>query len=665
MKGKTKIFIWLFTTMMLIMPVAASGFIEIQPIRFIQFSFEPENETIRTSNIGVNVYTAELVQQSDHGYQFFEETYHTTKYSDTDGKLTFIAPSNYFSISVDLSTLPVDTGVTTQTFFYSDSVSMDNIELKIVDYAAYTATQNDSGIALYSADGQQIYANHTTDQNTTLPSSLSVSALQNLNKLDSQITVHVGTKTFELNKSDPLQNVNLNGKIDLLATEGIISEHQKYELIAEAVVNGQSLDECSTMTIGKFVDYYSSLDEAEITPILRSAYASLTSVPTYISAAYVNSSGGRFRVYYEAGGTNPMSSSVASSVATHMESIYQKFCTSSSYSGFSGFINPTSQDYSCYLIYLTRTLSASDVLAETVPWTMGNSFMKVHYDLTALPIYNNQSPYQGYPKAYWGILAHEYIHGIMHKYGQGSSHAYDYWLGESFASWGGVEYEPEYAKMCDSRISTFSNEYKNGTPLENLSSSSCYAPLFPLYIRQEMGGMNTIKAIFQELDSTGNPLYDIDDGLTTKGYSFSTALGGMATYSIYPSEFYDAATSGWNSMSLATITSAHLGYGNYIPSTATAYYRFGAPTGTTNKTLTVTIDIINSTDDIVLNTVRTYTTGAVVLSENIPISGKRFTVVQNNMGSLSSKLMTFALTNGTKDGGSIYNCTYTINGSYS
>ena len=118
-------------------------------------------------------------------------------------------------------------------------------------------------------------------------------------------------------------------------------------------------------------------------------------------------------------------------------------------------------------------------------------------------------------------------------------------------------------------------------------------------------------------------------------------------------------------MSLATITSAHLGYGNYIPSTATAYYRFGAPTGTTNKTLTVTIDIINSTDDIVLNTVRTYTTGAVVLSENIPISGKRFTVVQNNMGSLSSKLMTFALTNGTKDGGSIYNCTYTINGSYS
>ena len=117
MKGKTKIFIWLFTTMMLIMPVAASGFIEIQPIRFIQFSFEPENETIRTSNIGVNVYTAELVQQADHGYQFFEETYHTTIYSDTDGKLTFIAPSNYFSISVDLSTLPVDTGVTTQTFF--------------------------------------------------------------------------------------------------------------------------------------------------------------------------------------------------------------------------------------------------------------------------------------------------------------------------------------------------------------------------------------------------------------------------------------------------------------------------------------------------------------------------------------------------------------------
>ncbi len=67
------------------------------------------------SGIDIKVYRAELSYADDTGFAVYDETLAFTVTTDASGKVSFVRPSERFSITVDINTLPVGYGVERRT----------------------------------------------------------------------------------------------------------------------------------------------------------------------------------------------------------------------------------------------------------------------------------------------------------------------------------------------------------------------------------------------------------------------------------------------------------------------------------------------------------------------------------------------------------------------
>lgn len=219
---------------------------------------------------------------------------------------------------------------------------------------------------------------------------------------------------------------------------------------------------------------------------------------------------------------------------------------------------------------------------------------------------------------YRGVLAHEYMHAILHRYKIGGAGQIA-WMHESFASWAGCVYESSYTQYHSGNVSRFITN--SGYPLDEFSTvdndllkSRHYGSLvFPLYIYQRMGGCQTIKKILELYSNSTSPFNAIANGLEYYGYSFEDAVAGCWTYCYAPSFFYDISSEEWDAEPTHEYGADDYPYSSNMPNellpTACQYLDFTVPENTMGN-LTITLDFLDSgTDELYLRIMRTTSTG--------------------------------------------------------
>lgn len=507
-------------------------------------TIKADTRNVNLAGIVVDVYSAELGHsEPETGYYEYNEDLAFTVTSGKDGKISFIRPSEYFSITVQLDSLPTGYGMDTQTRFFSESEKEFTCTLSKITSVDVIEQDGEFVPVLYSKTGKQLLAN-------TEIKTVSKKLNQNLKGIEStkkefsfneKISVSLYGKEYNFNKETVCEYKNELDKAGQLFDKGLISENDYMVALSEYILDDKTEKKSRSQTDDlEFIDgtelyfalkTYCEKQSGKTDKKVKAALEFLEGVPKKDTLTYVISDDAHFRVYYD---SNKVKSSVAKVVANEFQTIDELFC------GLWGFRRPRKNaNTSYYEVYLVSDLG-NGILGTANPQNDGSSYIKIVIS-AAEAIYNHTGG-SGYPDALRGILAHEYMHGIMFRYGIFGTNSERTWMHESFADWAGIAYEPSYAPYRKNTVRVFlSHSYE---PLDYFTTrGDCQrrhygACIFPLYIQQECGGVDTIREILLSYLQSNSPLTAINDGLISCGSSLAEAFAGFATFNYSPNHYY-------------------------------------------------------------------------------------------------------------------------------
>lgn len=171
------------------------------------------DDYVNISNIKVDILKSDLMQ-TDEDVSVYENTYMYSVYTDSTGNYSFIKPSEKCLVQIDLSSLPLNTGVDSQSYFVDDSNNIDDFTLNtIADIDIVDAeTAN-----VYDAYGNDLVTNLNLE--TTMPN-ISMYGIDNNSEI--QTNIMANANGFVKTKSiDVLSNTDdLITKADSLYTMG-------------------------------------------------------------------------------------------------------------------------------------------------------------------------------------------------------------------------------------------------------------------------------------------------------------------------------------------------------------------------------------------------------------------------------------------------------------
>ena len=622
-----------------------------------------EFSNLDLSGITIDVYAAE-VSYSDisTGYIEYDEEYSFSVETGTDGKASFNRPSEAFSITVCLDTLPSNLGIDHHTQFITSQTNVYEATLFEVENIDIERDSGEIAPCFFDKNGNVVYA----DAEVTLIQN-NEETLHSINANKKQISYN---ETVVVSYQDSQHTITDNivykytdnyDKIGYLLANKLISEDDYFELLSQYILDDSLLSSISNSLDGtelywKMMNYSNKLN-TKMTVNMQKAIEKLSVSNLSEASLYQSSDNGHFRVYYD---SSESTAAIAKAVANEFQAVDSLFCTSW------GFRQPyynTSTSY--YKIYLVDTTSYS---GSTPLVGSQGSYINISCD-TAEHIYNDTG-ISGYPDAYKGVVAHEYMHAIFYRYGILYNTSERQWMHESFASWAGIAYESDYSAFRTSAVKQFLSStwqsldyFTDGGSYDLRHYGSC---VFPLYIQQQMGGYNTIKRILLSYSSSNSPFTAINTGLQYYGYSLSSAYAGCASYNYDATYFYsntpDSGYYAWGSGDVYEFNtypvSSSVTHG--VQGLACHYTQFNAPVNT-NSTLTITVDYSGITGgaEAVLKTIRKTESGDNYIN-NRTISSNRCTIVQNNFGHYIAKSITIVPINAANSGHVSYTRTATL-----
>ena len=633
--------------------VSADAFDQVDGSKFA-ITIQSESSNVDLSGITIDVYTAQVAfADVSVGHYEYDEEYSFSVVTGKNGKVTFERPSEYFSITVRMETLPKNYGIDNHTRFFTRDINeyIGNIyEISSVDI------DDDAGEVvpiLYGKNGNIIYAEASVEIIPKGNSKQVYRVDQDAKSIShiNEINVSVYDNNYKYLKNVVYQYSNDVDKAGYLYTEGFISEQEYIESLSQYVLaaTSNSVDTDSvdgTELYWKLRNYYEKCGSICTDNVVKALESFDNSISTKAST-YVTSSDGHFRVYFD---NSAITSAIAQSVANEFQAADALFCTSW------GLRRPYLNTSTSY--YKVNLVDTSAYAGQTPLEGTEGSYINISYT-TARNIYN-RTGISGYPDAYKGVVAHEYMHAIFYRYGIMYNTTERQWMHESFASWAGIAYKSDYSAFRTSAVKQFlSSTWK---PLDYFTDGGTYGSrhygscVFPLYIQQQMGGYNTIKRILLSYSNSNAPFTAINTGLTYYGYSLASAYAGCASYNYNASYFYsNVPTSGyyaWGSGDIyefstypqsSSVTSG-------VQDLACHYTQFNAPVNT-NSTLTITVDYSGITGgaNAVLKTVRKTESGNNYIT-NRTISNNRSTIVQYNFGYHIAKSITIVPINAATSG---------------
>lgn len=604
----------------------------------------PEDTDINVQNIEIKVYSAEIADANqEDGYIQFDETYCFSVYTNEDGIAIFTIPSKCFSITVNIETLPQNTGVNKHTQFYANGRKEDTIYISEITNVILEEGETTYYPLAYDKYGKTIYAKSETEievVNEFLPKIISLLDLKKLEKLSYRISAKYYGKVYSFTKDVQINEYNVIDKAEILFINKVISEGRYIELLSDYILD-KTGDYYNEMIDGTSIyltlkNYYDSASKIALSSKTIEAMNYFTGSTTS-STAYVMSASGHFRVYYD---NQSMSPTVAQAVANEFDLIDAYFCTTNS------FPRPE-YDSSYYKIELVPNDGNNNFAGQTTLVGLYGSYIKIRYDY-ALDLHN--SGWSSYPDAYVGILAHEYWHAILFRKMIWGGTSAGTWFHESTASMAGCIYESDYVKYNEKWVNRYLNTPNNSLLYYSESGDDIYrhygSLLFPLYIYQVYGGWNAIKSTLNHY--TTNPISAIENGLgaISPSYTVASAYSGHAGYNYDPDYFYGSIASVWGQAKLNgdPNTLHHYAYNRSWTNSelSSYYYNFQALTNIACP-LSITIDLtISGNANPIIKTIRTTASGSKYISTR-SISSNRCTIMQNNFNIGSSTATTLAV----------------------
>ena len=620
-----------------------------------------EDESIDLSIVEVQIFLAEITFEDKNAeYEVYSEKYAYSVYPNASGEILINRPAEYFSISINLKTLPLGYGIDNHTYFFfpNDNGYCATLN-KIADVSIL---QENEDIIPFICDnhGNQIFTDVCFGE---VPSAKKycIDDLGCQILLEREYQVIVQGKPYCISKEITLPYANDYEKNELFYKFGLITRHEyvnnicTYMLYPEMYSASSHLD--GTALYWEIRNYLDSIDvKTRDCSFIENVYYSF--FPETITEddnpsrddSFVVSNGGYFKVWYDA---NSISAAKASAVANAFDSVDSLFCSSW------GFLRPYYQPNSTYYNVYIKNITPS---GETPRNGTYGSYINISYD-TANHIYSID-PYSAYPNQYMGIIAHEYMHAIFYRYGIFYDSDDRKWMHECFSRWAGIAFEGDYIAKTVNDVNVFmATTYEPLPYFSSLYSSRHYGSLvFPLYIQQQLGGYNTIKKILSYYSASNDPLTAINAGLVYYNHSLAEAYSGCAAFNYSPSYFYSGIPGVWNSAYTIMITSyPYYSSSSSIKKLACHYYRCNS-VGNNGQTLSITIDFtsIPSGAVPVVKTIRETSNGTKYIS-NCTISSNRCTIVQYNFGNSNSASMTFIPMNaGVSSGNIMYTKTVTL-----
>lgn len=602
-----------------------------------EISILSEVPNVDLSGIGINVYSAQVAfADNATGYVEYDEEFAFTVETGEDGKVSFVKPSQAFSITICLETLPQNSGIDNHTKFFTGEANSYQAVLSEIAEVNILRSSGEVVPCMYDKNGNAVYADAKTEViNNGRKTLYSVDEENKRISFNQTVTVSIYDKTYTFSEDVVHEYQDNYGKIRYLFAEGLVSEDEYIDDLCQHILDDSLLSAESEISDGTELYWrlrnYSEKLGTKKTDKLARALNKLESGNSTRAITFESSANGHFRVYYDNEDNEQITSEIAKAVANEFQAVDALFCTNW---GFRRPYYDTSTSY--YIVYLVNT---SDYAGQTPLVGTQGSYINISFD-AARNIYNNAGVW-GYPDAYKGVVAHEYMHAIFYRYGIMYDTSERQWMHESFANWAGIAYTDDFAAYHSTAVRQFLSttwrplDYFNDGDLYLRHYGSC---VFPLYIQQEMGGYNTIKRILLSYSASSAPFTAINTGLQYYGYSLSEAYAGCASFNYDAGYFYtDAPDTGgyaWgrgNVYEFSTYPqSSSVTHG--VQELACHYTQFNAPANT-NSTLTITVDYSRITGgaEAVLKTVRKTESGDNYIT-NRTISGNRCTIVQYNFG---------------------------------
>lgn len=584
-----------------------------------------EDTSVDLANIKVDIYSAQLAYSDEiNGYYQYDETFVYTESLSTNGTLSFVKPSDACSITIRLDSLPENYGVTEHThFFFSDSdaytIRLEQIrEVNIMErdgqvFPVFTGSNSDivyTNAVITKADDSSYEV--TNDEITIL----------------SNYLVEYGGLTEHLAYERAYVFFNDAEKLTILYENGFISESTYIESLANWLLESEENRVHSEKYKQILHDYVAENKNKSIHSDVLDAYTTISNdqiaLFTVSADNYVYSESGRFRVYY------PSDSylEAAEIIAEHFDDINYMFCTTF------GFVQPdcaidtngSSIRYTHYRVIIEDIDAGADTPFSSI--NPGMSHIRVDVSTADILVNAYNNPSNESLQYINGYLSHEYMHAILYAYGIPYNTTEQVWMHESLAVLAGCLYESQTVSTLNDRTGQYLNATYNYMP----NMPSPYGGiLFPLYVYEECGGANTLKAILEAYATNGNPLSAYDAGLQSA--STATLASAFARHAAFNSDttyFYDLIESNMNFPS-SSISNSYSSYPapsvtNYLAKLGYSTVAY-SPASTTDTTITVTVDFTTTSGPALYSVLKNLNGSQTMQVHNLGSSG-RCTIVK-------------------------------------
>lgn len=117
-----------------------------------------DDPDINLSDVEIYIYSSELINSEDDAILSYDENYAFSVFTDDLGEASFQKPSDCFSITIQVDTLPIDHGIDSVTRFFDEYSHEYYGFVKKIDSVGIGYENGNINAVLLDKDGKEIYA---------------------------------------------------------------------------------------------------------------------------------------------------------------------------------------------------------------------------------------------------------------------------------------------------------------------------------------------------------------------------------------------------------------------------------------------------------------------------------------------------------------------------
>jgi hypothetical protein len=251
-----------------------------------------QKNSFNLANIQISVFSASLQEVDiETGIEYYAENYAFTVSSDENGVFMFDAPSEYFSVSPVLSSLPYGYGVDTANYFMSNDLKTISLFIYRVHDVRLDNDFDDS-ITIFNKYNDPIYASYSIQNNCNVTKN----EILYSDKIEIRDTVLIYGVTYDVLNECDISSLSRQERINIAYDTGLISETEFIDLYADLILNRTGETDCLTDIVWILFEYKERKDvyinketqEKLDTIFTRPNESSNRTIPNYNSEATVS-----------------------------------------------------------------------------------------------------------------------------------------------------------------------------------------------------------------------------------------------------------------------------------------------------------------------------------------------------------------------------------------